>query len=146
MRGINNRIETDMDIPQAKTKKDIKMRRKNILLVDNDMSYLFLLSNILEFKGIEVTKATNGIEAVEMLEKRNFGMMITDFDMPGMNGIELAMKVRELYPDIHIVMITGELSPDVVEAAANSGISQVLSKPVNVMRVLAVIRSILRMR
>jgi len=122
------------------------MRRKNILLVDNDMSYLFLLSNILEFKGIEVTKATNGIEAVEMLEKRNFGMMITDFDMPGMNGIELAMKVRELYPDIHIVMITGELSPDVVEAAANSGISQVLSKPVNVMRVLAVIRSILRMR
>lgn len=135
-----------MDIPQAKTKKDIKMRRKNILLVDNDMSYLFLLSNILEFKGIEVTKATNGIEAVEMLEKRNFGMMITDFDMPGMNGIELAMKVRELYPDIHIVMITGELSPDVVEAAANSGISQVLSKPVNVMRVLAVIRSILRMR
>lgn len=119
---------------------------KSILIVDDDISYLLLLSSILEFKGIETTKSTNGIEAVGLLEKTNFSMMITDFNMPGMNGIELALKARELCPDIHIVMITAELSPELLEAAAKSGISQILSKPVNVMRVFAVIRSSLRMR
>ena len=122
------------------------MGMKSILIVDDNISYLLLLSSILEFKGIQTTKSTNGIEALGILEKTNFSMMITDFNMPGMNGVELAIKARELCPDIHIVMITGELSPDLLEAVANSGISQVLSKPVNVMRILAVIRSILRMR
>lgn len=122
------------------------MRMKRILIVDDDISYLFLLSIILESKGIETTKATNGIEALGILEKMSFSMMITDFNMPSMNGIELALKARKLCPDINIVMITAELSPELLETAAKSGISQVLSKPVNVMRVFAVIRSSLRMR
>lgn len=144
---INNLTLTDTDTNLVSNLElGNKMRMKRILIVDDDISYLFLLSSILESKGIETTKATNGIEAVGLLEKTNFSMMITDFNMPGMNGIELALKARELCPDIHIVMITAELSPELLEAAAKSGISQILSKPVNVMRVFAVIRSSLRMR
>lgn len=122
------------------------MKRKSIIIVDDDISYLLLLSSIIESKGFEATKATSGIDAIEIIKKSSFSMMITDFNMPGMNGIELAMKAKELYPDIHIVMITGELSPNVFEAAVKSGISQILSKPINVTRLFAVIRSSLRVK
>lgn len=125
---------------------DTKMRTKNILLADDNENYLYILSIIFESKGIKTTKATNGIKAVKILEQRNFDMLITDFNMPVMNGIELAMKAKKLHPDIYIIMITGGLSSDVVEMAANAGISQMLSKPVNALHLLATIRSVLRIR
>jgi two-component system response regulator YesN len=61
--------------------------------------------------------------------------------MQGMNGIKLAMKVRRQYPDIHIVMITGDDSPDIVEAAVNAGVSHILFKPVNLTDLLEITRS-----
>ena len=113
---------------------------KNILIVDDDASYLCLLERILESSGFKVTKAANGVEAVNILKKLKFDVMITDFHMPGMNGIQLAKKVKELHIDIFIVMVTAGLSPDVVEAAANAGISQLLSKPFNAKQLLASIK------
>jgi CheY-like chemotaxis protein len=114
---------------------------KSILLVDDDISILYLLGLVLESKEIEATKATNGVEAVKILKGKNFDMMITDFNMPRMDGIELAMIAKELHPDIHILMITGgELSPEFVETAANAGISTILSKPFNLRRLMAIIR------
>jgi len=68
-------------------------------------------------------------------------MIITDFHMQGINGIKLAMKVRRQYPDIHIVMITGDDSPDIVEAAVNAGVSHILFKPVNLTDLLEITQS-----
>jgi DNA-binding NarL/FixJ family response regulator len=58
-----------------------------------------------------------------------------------MNGIKLAMKVRQQHPDIHIVMITGDYSPDIVETAVNVGVSHILFKPINTKDLLAITRS-----
>jgi len=114
---------------------------KSILLVDDDLGILYLLGFVLESKGIEIMKATSGVEAVQDLKGKKFDIMITDFNMPRMDGIELAMIAKELQPDIHIIMITGhELSPDFVETVANAGISQILSKPVNLRRLIAMTR------
>ena len=104
---------------------------KSILLVDDDTCCLNLLGIILESNGLKVTKAGNGVEAIDILKKVNFDVMITDFHMPGKNGIQLAKKVKKLHMGIFIILVTAGLSPDVVEAAANAGISQVLSKPFN---------------
>jgi len=122
------------------------MRINNILLVDDNTSYLHLLSILLESKGFAVTIATNGNSALENLAKSRFGMLITDYNMPGMNGIELSIKVKEQYSDIYIVMITADLVSDLVETAANAGISQIISKPINITKLLTIIRSSLRMR
>jgi len=120
------------------------MRMNRILLVDDDESYIHLLSIILESKGIEATIATNGHQALGLLGKTPFHMLITDCNMPGMDGIELATKAKALYPEIQIVMITCDLLSDVIEPAAQAGISRILSKPVNVIQLLAIIRSTLR--
>lgn len=76
---------------------------KNILLVDDDISILYLLGCALKSKGIETSKATNGVEAVKILKGKSFGMMITDFKMPRMDGIELEIIAKRLQPDIHII-------------------------------------------
>lgn len=73
-------------------------------------------------------------------------MIITDYNMPGMDGIKFAMRIREKYPDEHIIMITGDISPNVVETATNAGINHILAKPVNVTKLMAIIRSSLRAR
>jgi len=122
------------------------MKNNNILLVDNDTNHLHLLSILLESKGFVATIASNGNSALEKLAKYRFGMLITDYNMPGMNGIELSIKVKEQYPDIYIVMITADIGSDLVEAAANAGISQIISKPINITKLLTTIRSSLRMR
>ena len=73
-------------------------------------------------------------------------MMITDFNMPGLNGIELAIAAKELQPSIQIIIITPEHLPDIIESATNAGISQIFSKPVNISRLMAFVRSILQIR
>ena len=109
---------------------------KSILLVDDDTNCLNLLELILESNGLKVTKTTNGVEAVKILKKVHFDVIIIDLHMPGMNGIQLAKKVKELHMGIFIILVTAGLLPDVIEAAANTGISQVF----NVKQLLASIK------
>ncbi len=117
------------------------MKTNDILLVDDDIDYLHLLSMLLESEGFDVTTASGGINALKTLKHNRFRMMITDFNMPEINGVELATKVREQRPDMRIVLATGGDLSEIVEAAANAGISEMFSKPVELPRFLAVIRS-----
>ena len=78
---------------------------------------------------------------METLKHNKFKMMITDFNMPGINGVELATKAKEIHSDMRIVLVTGGDLSEIVEAAANAGISEMFSKPVELQRFLAVIRS-----
>ncbi len=125
--------------------KGIRMRMNNILLVDDNENFLDLLSILLESKGFDVTITPNPVNALEILDKARFRMVITDFHMQGINGIKLAMKVRQQHPDIHIVMITGDYSPDIVETAVNAGVSHILFKPINISDLLTITRSSLNL-
>lgn len=119
------------------------MKTKDILLVDDDIYYLHLFSMLLKSEGFDVSTASDGINALETLKHNKFKMMITDFNMPGINGVELAIKVKEQRSDMHIALATGEDLSEIAEAAANAGISELFSKPIDVQRFLAVIRSLL---
>ncbi len=122
------------------TNKEKDMETTRILLVDDESSLLYLLSFVLEADGIKTEKATNGAEAVAVLEKMEFDLIITDFNMPGMNGVELAKIAKKRFPHIPIIMITGEIGPDIVEMAGKAGISRTLYKPPNIEELLATIR------
>ena len=117
------------------------MKTKDILLVDDDIDYLHLLSMLLESEGFDVSTAPGGIKALETLKHDKFRMMITDFNMPEINGVELATKVKEQRSDMRIVLVTGADLSKIVEAAANAGISEMFSKPVELQKFLAIIRS-----
>lgn len=117
------------------------MKTKDILLVDDDIDFLHLLSMLLKSEGFDVSTALGGINALETLKHHKFKMMITDFNMPEINGVELATKVKAQRSDMRIVLATGEDLSKIAGAAADAGISELLSKPIEVQRFLAVIRS-----
>jgi len=112
-------------------KESIKMRISDILVVDDDICCLNLLSICLKSEGFDVRTTSGGIEALEILKHHKFRMIITDFNMPDMDGIELATRVREQNLGTPVVMITGNAKSDVIEAAVHAGITKVFSKPVN---------------
>lgn len=120
-----------------------EMRTGDILVVDDDASCRQMLSLFLESEGFDVTATSDGVKALEILENSNFKMIISDFNMPAMNGVKLAIKMRERHSETPVVLLTGSGISAVIEEAVNAGISEILCKPVNLKRLMAAIRSLL---
>jgi CheY-like chemotaxis protein len=78
-----------------------------VLLVDDNRDGLVARKALLEEQGFITATATNGEEAFEALSKTTFDLMVTDFRMPKMNGIELIQCVRPLHPALRIIMLSG---------------------------------------
>jgi len=78
-----------------------------VLLVDDNRDGLLARKSLLEEQGFITTTAINGEEAFEALSKVTFDLMVTDFRMPKMNGIELIRRVRPLHPALRIIMLSG---------------------------------------
>jgi len=119
---------------------------KNILVVDDDRVMLEVLKRVLEREGFVAHCATSGEEALEQIKERTFSLMITDFDMPGLNGLELARKGLELAPLMPIIMDTGGISPKITRLAQEIGIAKVLSKPFLVPELMKTIRDVMGIR
>lgn len=117
------------------------MDTRNILVVDDDITCLLFYRLLLESKGFGVATASDGIKALEMLENHAFRLVVTDFNMPQMSGLELAVKVREQHPEIDVVMVTAEEPSALIGEASEAGISRIFSKPVNSKSFVTTIRS-----
>ncbi|GFO69917.1 hypothetical protein GMLC_34960 [Geomonas limicola] len=117
------------------------MRKDPILFVDDDILYLRLVESIVRQRGITAYYATSGEEALEVLRVHPCDAMVTDLNMPGMNGYLLGEQAKMLLPNLHIVMVTSEASHQVCRQAALSGIAQVLEKPASVKQVQAVLQA-----
>jgi CheY-like chemotaxis protein len=78
-----------------------------VLLVDDNRDGLSARKALLEEQGFITATAMNGEEAFEALSKTTFDLMVTDFRMPKMNGIELIQCVRPLHPALRIIMLSG---------------------------------------
>ena len=78
-----------------------------MLLVDDNRDGLVARKSLLEEQGLIAVTAINGEEAFEALSKMTFDLMVTDYKMPKMNGIELIRCVRPLHPALRIIMLSG---------------------------------------
>ena len=104
---------------------------KHILLVDDDRSVATVLKEGLEdLPDCEVTIAANGEEALSLFERQSFDLLITDYKMPGMDGVALATRVRERYPQTAIILITAYGDDVLREQADRVPIHRILDKPV----------------
>ena len=80
---------------------------KAILFVDDHEVLARLSCEILNMQGYRAVSAYNAADALSELDQEDFDMLVTDFRMEGMNGLELAKKVREKTPNIPIIIVTG---------------------------------------
>jgi DNA-binding NtrC family response regulator len=83
--------------------------------------------------------AQDGEAALRLIEDRHYGMAIIDYRMPGMNGVELFRRMREMRPQMAAVFLTGYPTIDVVYPAIEAGVLRVLSKPADFEQLLPIV-------
>ncbi len=109
--------------------------QSRILLVDDIASMRRLVAAFLHELGYRIiTQAANGTEALTMLHKESFDLVVTDWSMPKMSGLELLQEIRkdpDLKP-IPVLLITAEARKENIVAAAQSGASGYIVKPFNI--------------
>ena len=99
-----------------------------ILLAEDDASMRTYLARALERAGYEVTTADRGTEALPMIERGAFDLLLTDIVMPEMDGIELAQKAAAIAPEMRVMFITG-FAAVALKAGKAAPSAKVLSKP-----------------
>jgi len=100
-----------------------------ILVVDDSKAIRDLLSNVLSFMGFCVAVASNGNEGLHLFLTNSFDLVLTDVQMPGMDGWTLAFHVKDKSLDTPVVLVTGEDKKAIMEKLKGSFVDSVLFKP-----------------
>lgn len=101
-----------------------------ILIVDDESEICASLSSMLEWRGFEVATAANGLRAIEILKEKTFDIIMSDINMPTMDGVELLKHVVTAYPTVPVVLMTGYADYN-EEDLLRIGAKTVLHKPFN---------------
>jgi signal transduction histidine kinase len=114
-----------------------------ILIVDDDENICRSLRLIFRKKGYEVETAGTGREAIEKAQGRFFNLALLDIRLPDTAGIELLAPLKELHPDMAVILVTGYASLETAVQALNQGALAYITKPLNMDEVLATVREAL---
>ena len=116
---------------------------KSVLWIDDEVDLLESHRIFLREKGFEVDAATNADDAVEMLRRRPYGIVLLDEQMPGKRGLDAYREIRELDPLLPIVMVTKSEEDETLREAIGMDVRDYLVKPINPRQVLTVITRVL---
>ncbi len=105
------------------------MKNKNILLVDDEETILSSFRKSFEYEGYTVTTASNGEQAVTILQNTHFDLVITDLVMPGVDGIGVLREAAKKDPDICVIILTGYGDMTSAIEALRLGADDYLLKP-----------------
>ncbi len=105
--------------------------KPTLVIVDDFENTLFVIEFTLWQNDFQILKAENGAEALRYFDGRQVDLLITDLNMPDLNGIELTKEVRQLpqYKRIPILMLTSEKDTKKKQEALNSGVTAIVQKP-----------------
>lgn len=113
------------------------MTRTPILLVDDDTELLEVYEKIFRLKGFSVMACDNSLDALKLVRDRRFSVVISDIIMPKMNGMELLDAIKELRPEIEVIMLTAEGSISGAVEAVKKGAFSYLVKPADIEELLS---------
>lgn len=114
-----------------------------ILIVDDEENTRIGLVKLLFQDGYQADAVANGVEALEYLGRNIIDLIITDINMPEMNGLVFLRELTQLYPEIRVIMITAYGGVGPYLESMNLGALEYLNKPVKVEKLRAVIRKTL---
>jgi two-component system chemotaxis response regulator CheY len=119
---------------------------KTILAVDDSQTIREMVTFTLQDAGYEALAAVDGVDALQKIAGQHMDMIITDLNMPNMNGIELIRKVRSLadYKFVPILMLTTEALPEKKQEGKAAGATGWIVKPFNPPQLLAVVQKVMR--
>ncbi len=117
-----------------------------VLIADDEKKVCQLIANLIDWEslGFEIVGVVNdGISAYKFIQENTVNLMITDIRMPGCDGMELIQKAKVLYPNLHIVIISGYSQFDYAQNAIRYGVEDYLLKPIRKKDLMATLQKIL---
>ena len=119
---------------------------ERILVIDDELDMLMLLRMIIEDNtDYEVETTNNPSEAVKMVMKNNYDLVISDLKMPGMDGLELFDEVKGMKPDLPLIIITAYGSLETADEAMRLGVADFITKPFRKDSILFTINRVLEL-
>jgi DNA-binding response OmpR family regulator len=115
----------------------------NILWVDDEIEMLKPHFLFLKERGYNTTPCTNGLDALGLIDKDTYDIVLLDENMPGLNGLETLDGIKNKYPDLPVIMITKNEEEHIMNEAIGAKISDYLIKPVNPNQILLSLKKIL---
>ena len=117
-----------MNNPEPQVKSE---QVTNVLVIDDEEAIRSLLTDVLTDAGYRVTAVASGEEAIKKIEECPFEIVITDLKMPGMNGIEVLRKMKNMRSDICVIVLTGYATVETAIEAMKAGAYDYINKPFN---------------
>ena len=114
---------------------------KSILVVDDTRSMRAMVAAVLEGAGYEVAQAGDGMEALELARQRVFDLVVTDHNMPRMDGVTLVRELRQLphYDTVALIVLSTEASPELKQKGREAGATGWMAKPFDPQRMLDIV-------
>lgn len=117
--------------------------KKNILIVDDDALIRYSLSRALSRMGLEVKSVESGEQALHEIESSVYDLCFIDFNLPGLNGIDVMKRVKEARPDTMVFIMTGSYINGNMIEALEDGADYFITKPFNISQISTVIKDLL---
>lgn len=131
--GDGRRAEAWRSRPRSGTYESPDLRAHRLLLVDDDPDLLEITFELLTAYGFDVVKASSAEAALAILQDRaDIEILLSDVVMPGMSGLQLAYKARELNPGLKIILVSGYPNPAIESGHGYLGDFEFLEKPYRV--------------
>jgi CheY-like chemotaxis protein len=116
---------------------------QHILVVDDNETIRSVVSDMLVQMDLEVSSVETGEKGIDLFLNNNFDLVITDFSMPGMNGIDLANQIKKESPATVIVLMTGEEKEVILSRIKGLSVDQVLFKPFTLAKMTETVQGLL---
>ncbi|MFC2096442.1 response regulator, partial [Bacteroidota bacterium] len=126
----------DLDIVENQK----KWKNKTILIVEDEESNYKLLEMLLKKKGLNILSAENGYEAIEICKGHNkIDLILMDIKMPGMNGLKATMKIKQIKPEIPIIIQTAYAMQNDEKISIEAGCDDYIAKPIKKEKLLSLL-------
>lgn len=123
----------------------MKIKERSILIVDDEPDIFWAMKHLLKQERFVLIRALNGLETLVIMGKKHFELVLLDAKLPDIEGLSLAIKIKEMDSTVPIVLISGYLSRDdkIVQDALSSGlISEYISKPFQHTEILNAVKNL----
>ncbi len=113
------------------------MSKWHALLIDDEEELVSTLVERLAYRNIEARYAVNGNQALDLMERHEFDVVLLDLKLPGMSGVEVLEVINRKWPDVPVIMITGHGSGENSPVSEVKQAAEILTKPVSIDTLIA---------
>ena len=117
------------------------MSSKSILVVDDTRSMRKMVAAVLSGAGYEVAEAEDGVAALDLARTRHFDLVVTDHNMPRMDGVSLVRELRQIadYDTVALLVLSTEVDPALKQKGREAGATGWMAKPFDPQRMLDIV-------